>query len=64
VGRVWGNPKIDMVKPARMKDGIERLHTSLEGAHVKHAFYESPGASHEWQTWRRDLKEFAPMLFR
>jgi len=26
-------------------------------------FYESPGADHEWQTWRCDLKDFALRLF-
>jgi enterochelin esterase family protein len=51
-------------EPARMKTGLEQLHTSLDEAHIKHVFYESPGTSHEWQTWRRDLKEFAPKLFR
>ena len=50
-------------EPAGMKAGLERLHTSLEEANVKHVFYESPGTAHEWQTWRRDLKEFAPKLF-
>jgi S-formylglutathione hydrolase FrmB len=25
---------------------------------------ESPGTDHEWQTWRRNLKDFAPRLFR
>jgi enterochelin esterase-like enzyme len=51
-------------EPAMMHSGIERLHTSLDEAQVKHVFYESPGTSHEWQTWRRDLKEFAPKLFQ
>ena len=51
-------------EPARMKDGLERLNTSLTDAGVKHVFYESPGTAHEWQTWRRDLKEFAPLLFQ
>jgi enterochelin esterase family protein len=51
-------------EPAMMHDGIERLHTSLTEASVKHVFYESPGTSHEWQTWRRDLKDFAPRLFQ
>jgi enterochelin esterase-like enzyme len=50
-------------EPARMKTGLERLHTSLGEAHIKHVFYESPGTSHEWQTWRRDLNDFAPRLF-
>ena len=37
---------------------------TLDRANVKHVFYESPGTSHEWQTWRRDLKDFAPRLFQ
>lgn len=47
-----------------MKDGLEKLHTSLQEAKIEHVFYESPGTSHEWQTWRRDLKDFAPRLFQ
>jgi enterochelin esterase-like enzyme len=31
---------------------------------VKYVFYVSPGTGHEWLTWRRDLKEFVPLLFR
>ncbi|MBN2348795.1 MAG: esterase [Bacteroidales bacterium] len=27
-------------------------------------FYESENTAHEWLTWRRCLKEFAPMLFK
>ena len=30
----------------------------------KHVYHESPGTAHEWLTWRRDLNEFAPLLFR
>jgi enterochelin esterase-like enzyme len=51
-------------EPERMKAGLEKLHTSLDEAKIKHVFYESPGTSHEWQTWRRDLKDFAPRLFQ
>jgi enterochelin esterase family protein len=50
-------------EPAMMKTGLERLHTSLVEANIQHVFYESPGTAHEWQTWRRDLKDFAPRLF-
>jgi len=50
-------------EPAMMHAGLVRLHESLNDAKIKHVFYESPGTSHEWQTWRRDLKEFAPKLF-
>ena len=51
-------------EPERMKQGIEKLHTSLDEANIQHVFYESPGTDHEWQTWRRDLQEFAPRLFQ
>jgi len=51
-------------EPERMREGIRRLHASLLEANVDHVYYESPGTDHEWQTWRRDLNDFAPRLFR
>jgi hypothetical protein len=33
-------------------------------ANIQHFYYESPGTDHEWQTWRRDLKDFASRLFQ
>jgi len=50
-------------EPERMRSGLQRLHTDLSDAHIQHVFYESPGTDHEWQTWRRDLKDFVPRLF-
>ena len=55
---------VGTVEPERMRAGIQRLHVSLNEASIQHVFYESPGTDHEWQTWRRDLKEFAPRLFQ
>lgn len=51
-------------EPERMKTGLQNLHASLDEGNIKHVFYESPGTDHEWQTWRRDLKDFAPRLFQ
>jgi len=51
-------------EPERMKTGLENLHIALEEGKIQHVFYESPGTNHEWQTWRRDLKDFAPRLFQ
>lgn len=51
-------------EPAQMRAGILRVHDAFTASNVKHIFYESPGTSHEWQTWRRDLKDFAPRLFQ
>src|SRR6185312_11604174 len=50
-------------EPEMMRAGLLRLHNSLQEANIQHVFYESPGTDHEWQTWRRDLKDFAPRLF-
>jgi enterochelin esterase-like enzyme len=40
------------------------FHLALEKAGIKHVYYESQGTAHEWQTWRRSLYHFAPLLFR
>jgi enterochelin esterase family protein len=36
---------------------------TLQQAGIKSAFYESPDTAHEWQSWRRSLYQFAPLLF-
>ncbi len=51
-------------EPERMRSGLENLNASLDEGKIQHVFYESPGTDHEWQTWRRDLKDFAPRLFQ
>ncbi|HJT35214.1 MAG TPA: endo-1,4-beta-xylanase [Pirellulales bacterium] len=37
---------------------------ALKGADINAQFYVSPKTGHEWQSWRRSLREFAPLLFR
>lgn len=37
---------------------------AMNKAGIKAIWFESPGTSHEWQTWRRCLYDFAPRLFR
>jgi enterochelin esterase family protein len=37
---------------------------ALKAAGINSVYYESPGTAHEWQTWRRSLREFAPLLFQ
>jgi enterochelin esterase-like enzyme len=51
-------------EPAQMRAGIQGFNKLLDDGKIKHVFYESPGTAHEWQTWRRDLKDFAPRLFK
>lgn len=37
---------------------------ALKAVGVNAHFYVSPDTAHEWQSWRRSLHEFAPLLFR
>jgi len=37
---------------------------ALKQAGVNCVFYVSPNTAHEWQSWRRSLHEFAPLLFK
>ena len=54
---------VGTTEPERIRGGLLRLHASFDAAGIKHVFYESPGTDHEWQTWRRDLRDFVPRLF-
>jgi enterochelin esterase-like enzyme len=54
---------IGTAEPKRMYDSVKSYHEALEKSGIKHVYYESPGTSHEWLTWRRSLHEFAPLLF-
>jgi enterochelin esterase family protein len=47
-----------------VRAGIRKLHASLTEAGIAHVYQESDGTDHEWQTWRRNLNDFAPRLFR
>lgn len=37
---------------------------ALREAGVNGHYYISPDTAHEWQSWRRSLREFAPLLFK
>jgi enterochelin esterase-like enzyme len=37
---------------------------ALRQAGLNSHFYVSPETAHEWQSWRRSLREFAPLLFK
>jgi enterochelin esterase-like enzyme len=37
---------------------------ALKQAGINSVFYVSPNTAHEWQSWRRSLHEFAPLLFK
>jgi len=55
---------VGTAEPERMREGIRGLHKALTDAGIVHVYFESQGTDHEWQTWRRNLHDFAPRLFR
>jgi len=44
--------------------GTKDFSDALTKAGIHNVYFESPGTAHEWLTWRRCLKDFAPRLFR
>jgi enterochelin esterase-like enzyme len=54
---------IGTTEPERMYASVKNYHEALEKAGIRHVYYESQGTSHEWLTWRRCLRKFAPLLF-
>lgn len=44
--------------------GIRKATEDLNAAGIKTVGYVSEGTAHEFQTWRRSLKEMAPLLFK
>jgi len=42
------------------KESVE----ALKQAGINSVFYVSPNTAHEWQSWRRSLYQFAPLLFK
>ena len=51
-------------EPNFFHGSIGAFRTMLEKAGIKYVYYESPETAHEWLTWRRDLHEFAQLLFK
>jgi len=37
---------------------------ALKAVGINAHYYVSPGTAHEWQSWRRSLREIAPLLFQ
>ena len=55
---------VGSAEPEQFRNGIGSAVEALRKAGVHLEYFESNGTAHEWQTWRRDLDDFAPRLFR
>ena len=60
----YGSREID---PANRRGGFggdpKASAEALKQAGINSVFYVSPNTAHEWLSWRRSLREFAPLLF-
>ena len=45
-------------------NGTKALSDGLKAAGIENTYYMSPNTAHEWQTWRRCLYQFAPLIFK
>jgi enterochelin esterase-like enzyme len=59
----YGSKELGGDRPNRGGDPKAQT-AALKDAGVNAVFYESPNTAHEWQSWRRSLHEFAPLLFK
>jgi enterochelin esterase family protein len=48
----------------RGSESVKAAADVLQQAGIKSATYVSPLTAHEWQSWRRSLREFAQLLFK
>jgi enterochelin esterase family protein len=51
-------------EPEAYYKGMQGFRQVLDKSGIKFVYFESKGTAHEWLTWRRDLHDFAPRLFR
>jgi enterochelin esterase-like enzyme len=51
-------------EPSLFPKTVGAFRTMLDKAGIKYVYFSSPGTAHEWLTWRRDLNDFAPRLFK
>ena len=51
-------------EPTPFPGSVKAFRNMLEKQGVKYTYYESKGTAHEWLTWRRDLHQFASLIFK
>jgi len=51
-------------EPNPFPGSVGAFRAMLDKQGIKNVYYQSPGTAHEWLTWRRDLREFAALIFK
>lgn len=45
-------------------NSVKATRAAFDQAGIKYTYVEYPNLAHEWQSWRKQLNDFAPLLFR
>lgn len=51
-------------EPNPFPKSVGAFRAMLDKQGIKYVYYESPQTGHEWLTWRRDLQQFAELIFK
>jgi enterochelin esterase-like enzyme len=51
-------------EPNPFPTAVGEFRKMLEKSGIKYVWFSSEGTAHEWLTWRRDLNDYAPRLFK
>jgi enterochelin esterase-like enzyme len=51
-------------EPNPFPGSVSAFRSMLDKQGIKYTYYESQGTAHEWLTWRRDLCQFAGLIFK
>jgi enterochelin esterase family protein len=51
-------------EPDPFPGSVGAFRNMLDKIGLNHVYYESPETAHEWLTWRRDLHQFAQLIFK
>lgn len=61
----FGSRELENRRPGGPFGGDPKVNSAaLKEVGINSQFYVSPLTAHEWQSWRRSLHEFAPLLFK
>ncbi len=51
-------------EPNPFPGSVGAFRNMLDKQAIKYVFYQSPETAHEWLTWRRDLQQYAALIFK
>ena len=50
--------------PTGIYQSLQQTRAALDKSGIKYTYTEYPNLAHEWGSWRKQLNDFAPLLFK